>query len=433
MKEFTSILLIIITAKIFAQRPYPLEMPEQTLIFANATLHIGDGNKIDNGTMVVEKGKILFAGHTQDFSANQFPDAKIINLEGKHIYPGFILLNTTAGLREIDAVKATLDYNEIGTFNPNARALIAYNTDSKIIPTLRSNGILMLQSTPKGGAISGTSSVFAADGWNWEDALIKQDDGIHFVWPVKYQPQGWWAEQAGYKPNKFKDSLINEFSKILDDAKFYSTQIIPRLDLRLEALKGLFNGSQNLYLQVSNAFEIIEAVTFFKQKGIPKIILKTNYEATKVKDFLKENNIPVILERLFRLPVAIDDDIMAYYNAPGILMEAGILTALDFSGDMEAMNGRNLPFAAGASVGFGLNAEMALKMITLNAAEILGLEKRIGSLEPGKDATFFVSKGNALEIIGNNLTDAYIRGVPIILENHQTELYKTYLKKFNLN
>ena len=133
----------------------------------------------------------------------------IYKVYNKHIYPAFIAPNTTIGLTEIDAVRATHDYAETGNINPNIRSLIAYNTDSKIINTVRTNGILIAQVTPQGGLISGQSSVVYLDGKNWQDAVLKADDGIHINWPNSYYKTGWWAEPGKTKIKNTKIKLMS--------------------------------------------------------------------------------------------------------------------------------------------------------------------------------------------------------------------------------
>ncbi len=179
-----------------AQNPAPA--PEQTemILIEGGTLHTGNGTVIENGVVAFASGKITYAGDAKGKGGmKDLNSYKVIDVNGKHIYPGIIALNSTLGLTEIDLVRSTRDYYEVGEMNPNVRAAISYNTDSKIIPTVRSNGVLLAEATPQGGTISGTSSVMMLDGWNWEDALYKEEAGIHMNWPRMTISKGQNAEQ----------------------------------------------------------------------------------------------------------------------------------------------------------------------------------------------------------------------------------------------
>ena len=154
----------------------------QRHILFGGTAHIGNGDVIENSIIIIEDEKIVAIGPSDLVIVNK-DIGSTYDLQGKHVYPSFILPNTTLGLVEIDAVRATRDERETGDLNPNVRTQIAYNTESVVSSTVRTNGILLAQVTPRGGLISGTSSIMKLDGWNWEDATYLEDDGIHVYWP----------------------------------------------------------------------------------------------------------------------------------------------------------------------------------------------------------------------------------------------------------
>ena len=137
----------------------------------------------------------------------------IIDASNSHVYPGIIALNTNLGLVEVDAVRASVDDDETGTYLPEIRSIIAYNAESKAVESMRPNGVLLAQIAPNGGIISGKSSVVQFDAWNWEDAVIKYDQGIHLNWPSPYTFGRWWlGEDRGLKAN-------NNYSKQIKDLK----------------------------------------------------------------------------------------------------------------------------------------------------------------------------------------------------------------------
>jgi hypothetical protein len=360
-------------------------------------------------------------------------DLEVINAEGKHIYPGIIVSNSTLGLVEVDAVKASSDQSEIGTYNPHIRSLIAYNAESKVVESMRPNGVLLGQITPRGGRISGTSSVVQFDAWNWEDAAVKVDEGLHINWPSTFTRGRWWlGEDPGLKPNKDYSKQKKELSDFLAESKAYSNGEKTIRNLPYESISGLFDGSKRLYIHTNDAKSINDAVQFANSHGIQKLTIVGGYEAYKVADLLKANKVSVMLRRVHTRPSDEDDDYDLPFKLAKKLTDAGVLVALETSGQMERMNSRNLPFYAGTTVAYGLSKEQALALITLNPAKILGIDKEYGSLETGKSGTFFISEGDALDMRTNVLSHAFIDGRSISLETHQTELWRRYSKKYGI-
>ena len=398
---------------------------QKTTLIMGGIAHLGTGEKIENSLIVVRDGKFDLVADASVVRIDPSAFDTIIRAYGKHIYPAFIAPNTTLGITEIDAVRASKDYNEVGSYNPNVRSQIAYNTDSKIIKTVRTNGVLITQSTPRGGVISGLSSVMYLDGWNWEDATLKADDGIHLNWPSSFNTSGWWAEPGKTSKNKNYDDRVKEIKNYFEIAKSYS-QDDSKMDLELVSIKELFKGTRNLYIHANYAKDIRESVRFFKKIGINNIVIVGGRDALNAISILKENNISIILERVHSLPVNEDAAIDQFYKLPSQLSENNILFCLAYNGDMEAMGTRNLAFTAGTAVAYGLDMEKAIASISLNTAIILGIGKTTGSIEIGKNATFFISSGDALDMRTNNIELAFINGVPVDLNNHQKELFEKY-------
>lgn len=397
----------------------------------NGIAHLGNGEIIENSVIGFENGKFILVADAKTVKIDRTKYDTIISVEGKHIYPGFISVNSTLGLTEIDAVRATRDFNDVGDINPHVRSEIAFNAESKIIPTVRSNGVLLAQATPRGGLISGTSSIMELDGWNWEDAVYKKDDGIHLNWPAMFQGSGWWAEPGQTKKNEKNKEQILSLKKFFEDAKAYSNLANhEEKNLRFEAMRGIFDGSKTLFIHTDFVREIIQAVTFARDYEVKKTVIVGGYDSWRVADMLKENNIAVILRRVHELPVREDEDTDLPFKIPALLQKAGVLFCLDNSGDMEAMNTRNLPFYAGTAAAYGLTKEQGLMAITSNTAKILGIDETVGTLEQGKDATFVISSGDALDMRTNNIEYAFIRGKSIDLDNHQKALYRKYQEKY---
>lgn len=413
-----------------AQRPTPAPPQSRSVLITGGTVHTGDGRVIDEGAVGFRDGRIDYVGFSYGVKTTY---DTTINVAGQHVYPGFIGANTTLGLAEVEAVRASVDRADIGKLEPELRSLVAYNADSKVTPTVRANGVLVVQVVPRGMTISGTSSVVQLDAWDWEAAAVRADDGVHLNWPAAYERRGWWAEPGETDQSK-KDERAERIQEIRDffrKAKAYAGNSAPeKVDLRLEAMRGLFNGSKALYVHASAAREITEAVQFAKAEGVKRTVIVGGYDAWRVADLLRENKVDVILHRLHSLPLRPEDDIDLPYRLPALLKEKGVRFCLDRAGDMEAMGLRNLPFNAGTAAAYGLSPEDALRAITLDAAAILGVDDRLGSLAVGKDATLIVSTGDALDMRSNNLTHAFIQGRAIVLDDHQKQLYKQHFERY---
>jgi imidazolonepropionase-like amidohydrolase len=418
---------ILAIAMVFTGQAQQTPAPKQSqpISIVGATAHIGNTEVIENSVVVFEDGKITYVGTDKSQAKGQEIDAN-----GKHVYPGFIAPNATLGLVEIDAVAATDDEDELGKMLPHVRSLIAYNAESKIVESMRPNGVLMGQITPQGGRISGTSSVVQFDAWNWEDAVIKENDAIHMNWPRGFSRSGNWSDaDRVWEKNKDYTSEIDEVIAYFNNANAY----VPGskdTDLEFEAMAGLFDGSKALFIHVEGEKEIRDVISFKTKMNLDRVTIVGGYHAHKVAKDLAANNVSVLVQRTHLNPNFEDDDYDLPYKLPKLLSDAGVLVALEGSGRMERMNSRNLPFYAGTAAAFGVDKEMAVQMITLNTAKILGMEDRIGSLEAGKEATLFISEGDALDMKGNILSKVYIQGRDVSLETHQTELYDRYSNKY---
>ena len=412
----TTIFILLITISANGQKP---------TLFIGATAHLGNGEVIQNAAISIKNGEFDLVADASMIRIDPSAFDTIYKIYGKHIYPSFIVPNTTLGITEIDQVRASHDFNETGGINPNVRSLIAYNTDSKLVKTIRTNGVLIAQVTPRGGLISGQSSIMYLNGENWEDAALKADDGIHINWPNSYYNTGWWAEPGETEENKEYENKIIELEKLFSKAKAYESSI-NIIDLKMESMKGLFDGTKNLYINANSASDIRDAIDFSEKHLVRNIIIVGGEDALAIATILVEKNIPVILNRVHRLPKSQDSPVDEPFKQAKELQDAGVLFCLSYEGDMEAMGARNLSFTAGTTIAYGQEYEKAVQSITLNTAKILGIADIVGSIESGKKATFFISSGDALDMRTNNVEQAFINGIAIDLNNHQKELFEKY-------
>jgi len=339
---------------------------------------------------------------------------------------------------EVPSVRATIDVTELGDINPSIRSIVAYNTDSKVINTLRVNGILEANIVPQGGIISGSSSVVQLDAWNWEDAAYQMDNGIHFNMPSlllragRRGGGGFFGQQAQQQGDPVKRALdqIEHIKAFFREAKAYIAEgQHENTNLKFEAVRGLFSKKQKFYVHCNIVKEMLLAIDFAKEFGFDVVIVGGS-DSWQIADLLKQNNIAVILNQLHALPNMMDDDIDQPFKTPALLQKAGVLYALN--DDHEESRFRNLPFNAGTSAAYGLTKEQALQSVTLNTAKILGIDGKTGSLEAGKDANIVVSAGDLLDMRTNIVLHAFIQGRDVSLDNKQKQLYERYKYKYGV-
>jgi len=436
MKQYISILILtVVSLAGFAQETvYPAAAQKGLLIIKNATVHTGNGQVLTNSSLQIKNGKIENIGTDIAVPAG---DVKVVDATGKHVYPGLILSNTNIGLKEIGSqVRGSNDFNELGELNPNIQSIVAYNTDSKIINTLRSNGILMANVIPSGQLLAGSSSVVQLDAWNWEDAVYKANGAMHFYMPsLLNRPRGGGfgrgaAADADVDPIKAALDRIEMVKAFFREAKSYQAQTTrPATNLKFESVKGLFNKSQKLFVHCNLVKEMLVAVDFVKEFGFDVTIIGGS-ESFQIAPLLKQHNVSVILQQLHSLPTSEDDDVDQPFKTPAALQQAGVLYALtDEDGQT---TGRNLMFDAGTASSYGLTKEEALQAITLNAAKILGIADRTGSIEIGKDANIIVSEGDILDMKSSIVTRAFIQGREINLDDKHKQLNERYKTKYGI-
>jgi imidazolonepropionase-like amidohydrolase len=423
--KYTFLFLLLFSSLAFGQQ-------KKTILLTNAYLHVGNGETLETAAVGIKNGEITLVKNSLTYSYSVTDWDTIIDLKGQHLYPGLVAPNSTLGLTEIDAVRATRDFDEVGRLNPHIRALIAYNVESDVIATVRTNGVLITQITPRGGIISGSSSLVHLDGWNWEDAAISMDEGIHLNWPSSFpgRSKATDAADASKRKGEYEKSK-REIYSFFATAKAYAeknNREIP--ELRLEAMKACFNGQKRVYIHANELQQLLDVLDFCKTFDLKFPVIVGGYDSYLILPQLHDSKIPVMLPRVHMLPENEDDPVDLPYRLPGILHEADILFCLQNEGDMEAMNARNIPFLAGHTTGFGLSWEDALRSVSLSACEIMGIDKHYGSIEVGKKATLFVSEGPAFDMMTNNVTLAFMNGIWVDLDNRQKQLYRKYEEKY---
>ena len=409
---------------------YPAGPQQGTTAITHATVHVGNGTVLEDATVVFEKGKITAVGSKIAAPAG----AVVTDATGKHVYPGLILSNSYLGLKEVGSgVRGSNDLVEIGENNASIRTLVSYNTDSKIINVLRANGILLAHITPEGELIDGQSSVVQLDAWNYEDAEYRADIGQVIEMPsfiVRQRGRGFMRPATAADPLKDAFKKIETIKTFFTDARAYLQEKNHAANnLKFEATRGLFSGKQKLFVRANEVKQILIAIDLAKTYGF-KVVILGGSESFQIAPILAANNIPVILDNQHALPSTEDDDVDQPYKLPAQLTRAGVLVSLS---DMsENTKQRNLAFNAGTAATYGLTKEEALSAITLNSAKVLGIDDITGSIETGKDANIIVSEGDILDMRGNQVVKAFIKGRDISLDNKQKQLYERYKQKYTI-
>jgi imidazolonepropionase-like amidohydrolase len=401
------------------------------IALVGGTIHPVSGPAIEGGVLLFDLGKIVAVGREV-----ALPDrTEKIDVAGQHVYPGMIDGYTHMGLTEIALVRATNDHTETGRINPNAKAQVAINPDSELIPVARSGGVLSVLSVPGGGLISGASALIQLDGWTWEDMTIKPVVGIHVRWPQMAPIHTWWQEMKGQEQLQARDKALEEIRRTFDEARNYwvacracadGKGVAPDFNARWEGLLPVLAGKVPLIIDADEIQQIQSALAFAERERV-KVILLGGYDAPRCADLIKQLDVPVVVGGVHRLPRRRDDPYDAPFTLPAQLHELGIKFCIA-SADRASMV-RNLPYHAGTAAAYGLSPEEAMKAITLYPAQIFGVADRLGSLEAGKDATLFVSTGDPLET-PSRVTLAFMGGRRIDLNNRQQRLWEKYQEKY---
>lgn len=398
----------------------------QPMLIRGATVHTVDRGTLSEASVLFDEGRIRSVSRQIDPPKG----TRVIDAAGRHLYPGLFEPLTDLGLREINAVDVTVDTNEYGNENPNARTWVAVNPDSELIPVTRAGGVLLANVAPSGRFLRGQSAVMQLDGWSAEEMTVRGPSGLFVAWEAIQPGDDDEKELAKKREAKFRelDALLDRVRRYRDrrsaDPERTST------DVRLESLIPVIEGELPMIAEANRQTAIESAVAYARSQGL-KLIIYGGYDAEACGSLLVEAEVPVIVGGTYRLPLRRHDPYDASYTLPERLRKAGVRFAIGGEGQGGpggAANARNLPYHAATAVAFGLSREQAVRAITLSPAEILGVDDLVGSITPGKHATLFLSDGDILET-ESNLTHAWIEGREVDLRSKHTMLYEKYKER----
>ncbi len=394
-----------------AQIPAPRQ--DRPIALVGATLHTVSGGAIPNGTLVFENGRITAIGADVAIPAG----AERVDASGQHIYPGLIDSWSQMGLFEIGGFDVTVDVNELGPFNPNIRAEIAINPESRHIGTTRSNGVLVTLTSPSGGLVSGLSAAVMLDGWTYEQMTLRSGVGLIVNWPNLNNQ------------NTYEEG-IRELRGYFAEARAYRTRVqgatsaFPR-DAKLEAMIPVLEGDIPVVVNANDLRQLQDAITWSEEEGV-RLILLGGADAGYVADQLARKQIPVLLTSVISAPGRDWEGYDDAYSLPARLHEAGVRFGI--TGGSSAPYANRLPYEAGSAIAYGLPEMEAIRSVTLYPAQFFGLDDRLGSLEVGKDATFLVTSGNPLDYL-TRIDQGWIEGRRIDMADQHWQFYERYSEK----
>ena len=408
-----------------------MTVPPQSepIALQGATIHTVTNGVIENGTIVFENGLITAIGADVSIPSG----ARVVDVTGKHIYPGLIDAFTTVGISEIGAVGMSNDVREVGDFNPNIRAELGVNAESRHIGTSRSAGVLTAMTTPQGGLISGMSSAMALEGWTWEEMSLEGAAALNVNWPDPNPRRRGFGGFGGFGQNEGDRPTYSERVQQLKDffaeARAYRDAVQAgeevRTDSRYQAMIPALDGDIPVIVAANGIAQINDAITWAQAEGL-RIVIRGGDDAVHVADRLAAEEIPVILTSTMSAPRRDHEGYDGAYRRAAQLYEAGVKFAI--SGGAGALGTDRLGYEAGVSVAFGLPEEEALKAVTINAAEFLGLDDRVGSLEPGKQATLLITTGTPIDMT-SDIEQAYIQGRELDMNDIQKHFFDKYMEK----
>lgn len=411
---------------------------DKPILLSGATVHTVSGEPIPNGAVFFDEGVIraVFTADEADRwrrTSNRPVDLELIDASGLHIYPGMIGANTVTGLMEIGAVDVTIDVNEQGAITPEARAIAAVNPDSTLIPVTRAAGVLTTGVMPSGGIVPGRAAVVRMDGWTWEDMAVEPDAGLIVAWPSSLPSTAWWVTTSVEEQKKTARKNRQRVLDLFDAASAYiaakaADDTVPT-DLRYEAMRPALAGEKPVFVRAQELGQIMDAVSACAERGM-RVVIVGGRDAPLCSDHLLANDVAVIVTGTHREPRRGDSPYDEAFTLPARLQAAGIRWCLATSGGtFQTPHERTLPHHAATAVAYGLDHDAGLRSITLSAAELLGVDDQLGSIEPGKHATLIVTTGDPLEITTRVLA-AYIDGRAIDLRSKHTQLYEKYREKY---
>ncbi len=418
-----AVAILSLAALVAAAEAQPRVGEEGTFLIRGGTVVTGTGQRIENGSVVIQDGRIAAVGANVQAPSG----AIVIDATGKFVYPGMMDAYTPLGLSEIGGINTMNLRSELGEFNPHMRAVVALNVDSELLGVTRANGVTNVLSTPSSGVISGQAALIHTAGWTWEDLAVAPSAAYVVNWPREPSfrfgfggppsPAQERAARARVEQN------IRELKDMLRTAQQYHRARdagSAQWDQQFESMRPLVSGHVPALVSADSE-EQIRGVLALADTFALKVIIYGGDEAWKVAELLAQKQVPVVLSSIQSSP-ANDAPYDAIYAQPGVLHRAGVKFAFSTGG---GANARHVPYHAALAVAYGLPADAAFRALSLTPAEIFGVQDQLGSIEVGKLGNVFVATGDPLDI-RTQVTDVFIKGRRVSMDDRHTRFYEKY-------
>ncbi|WP_333607408.1 amidohydrolase family protein [Arsukibacterium sp.] len=425
LKVVTSLCCAFFSALTLAVNPVPGERQQQPLLLKNATVHSVSSPPRQQDVLLVA-GKIAAIGNNLTLPEG----TEQLDLSGKHLYPGLIALINQLGLIEVEAVRATRDDREISSTNPDLKVEVAFNADSVVIPTIRSNGFSHSLIYPDGAMLTGRSALMHLDGWNWQDATVRSGVGLHVNWPNMAIRSGWWVRDSEEKQREQQQKQLTELKQLFEQGHRYYLAEQAGLnrgkDARWHAMQDFYAGKLPLFVHADDPRQIRQAMLLAEQYQ-SRLVIVGGRDSWRLAPELAAAKVDVVYTAPYGLPTRADEAYDQAFQAPAMLRAAGVRVALSLDGFWDT---RNLVFAAGHVTRYGLSSTDALRSLTLDAAAIAGVDDQLGSIEVGKSASLVVSDGDIFDYLGHKVEHMWIDGRKVDLDNRHKQLHRRYEQRY---
>jgi imidazolonepropionase-like amidohydrolase len=433
------VLLPLFAVPLASQDLLPKGAPQRgPVVLQNAVLHTITGGVLEGGTLWFDGGVIrgvLPKGEQPALPPGASP--RVIDLQGKHVFPGLIAGASSLGLVELGMVRQSVDTDEIGELSPEVLAMVAVNPDSAHLPVTRSNGVLATIVFPIGGLLPGRASAFQLDGWTNADLTVRADVGPVVAWPALPsgiergrrggpRPGGPPVADAADATKKARQRIDDAFVAARAWLTAKTAEPTLPVDIQHEALAPALRREVPVFVLADDLEQIESAVAWCQERAL-RCVIVGGRDAASCAGVLKAASVPVVVTGVHKLPRRDDSAYDEPFTLPKRLLDLGVPFCIASGG--EAANERNLPYHAATAAAFGLDRERALAAITQDAATIFGVADRLGSLATGKDATLFVADGHPFELT-TKIELAFVQGRRVDLRNKHTELAKKYRERY---
>lgn len=421
-----SSLLVLLSAGAAAHDMVPGKAQTAPVLLKGLTVHTVTNGVQENTDVLFEQGKITAIGQGLNAPAN----AQVLELQGKHLYPGLIAVANQLGLIEIEAVRSTNDTTEVTQTNPDLRAKVAFNADSEVIPTIRSNGFSYSLIYPDGEMLMGQSALVQLDAWNYLDATISDKTGLHVKWPNAGSQSSRWNPRPPEEVRKTNQQRLEQLHQHFKNAKAYydaeQAGLNRGVDSRWQAMIPVFKGELPLFVHADDERQIRQAIALAKEYNL-KLNIVGGRDSWRMAEELATAQVDVVFTAPYGLPTRVDEAYNQAFRTPAVLAEAGVNFALSLDGYWDT---RNVVYAAGQATAFGLAPEQALRSVTINAAKIAGVADKIGSIEVGKAASLVVSDGDIFDYLTHSVRYMWIDGRAVDLNNRNKQLHDKYEQRY---